>query len=125
MGPRLTAVVLILGAATADAAGAHGLAFYALLAAVVACAVAALGSLSAVVDGPNEVVTLQALLWGLCLLFVVVGCAARSPALQAGEVPRPAASALSAALVVLAVKASLWAWTFGRPRLVALIAARA
>jgi hypothetical protein len=125
VGPRLTAVALILGAATADAAGAHGLAFYLLLAAVVACAVAALGSLTAVLDRPNEVVTLQAILWGLCLLFVVVGCAARSPAVQAGEVPRPAVSALSAALVVLAVKSSLWAWTIVRPRLVARIVARA
>lgn len=117
MSRRLSAVAPILGAALADAAGAHGLAFYALLAAVPACALAALSSLAEMLERASEVATLQALLWGLCLAFVVVGAAARSPALHTDVLPALAVSTLRAALVVLAVKASLAAWAAVRPRL--------
>jgi hypothetical protein len=118
MAYRVAGAVLVLAAVAADLVGAHALAFDVLLAAVPACAIAALGSVAALLERPGEVATLQAILWGLCLAFVVVGSAARSPLVEAGDVPPLAVSTLRAALVVLAVKASLWAWSVARPRLV-------
>lgn len=92
----------------ADARGAHGLAFDALLAAVPCTAVIALicfgehlehraGSLSG----------LQSLLWGLSLALLVLSCAARSPATETHTLPPLGASALAACLVVFGVKLAL------------------
>jgi hypothetical protein len=125
VGYRVSAVALILVAALTDAAGIHGLAFYALLAAVPPCALAALAPVGTLLERPNEIGTLQALLWGLCLAFVVVGAAARSPALETGAVPTLAVSMLRAALVVLGVKGSLAAWALVRPRVARAPQARA
>ena len=52
---------LVIAAAAADGAGFHELAFYALLLAVPAAAVAALEAFGHVLDGKNE--HLHALLW--------------------------------------------------------------
>lgn len=104
----MVALVLVLVAASADAAGAHGLAFYALLASVPAAGAAALASFGRMLDrGDDEVVVLQALLWALALVLLVAGCAARSPAVTAGALPPLGASTLVATLAVLCVKAVL------------------
>jgi hypothetical protein len=105
---RAVALALVLAAAAADAAGAHGLAFYALVAAVPASAAAGLAALGRTIDaGEDEIVLLQALLWGLLIVLLVLGCASRSHALAVDGVPTFARSTLVAALAVLCVKAVL------------------
>ena len=109
---------LILAAALADAAGAHGVAFYALVAAVPFGAAAVLESFGSLLDRLDDAVAaLQTLLWAVCLVLVLAGCAARTSSLQTAGLPRFAATTLSAALVVLALKAALSAWTVARVRL--------
>ena len=94
---------LVIAAAAADGAGFHALAFYALLLAVPAAAVAALEAFGRVLDGADE--HLHALLWTIVLLLVVVGAAARAPAVTEGAVPTAARSALLACLAVFCVQA--------------------
>jgi hypothetical protein len=108
MSRRAVALALVLTAAAADAAGAHGLAFYALVGAVPASAAAGLSALERVIDrGDDEIVLLQALLWGLLLVLLVLGCASRSHSLDVAGVPAFARSTLAAALAVVCVKAVL------------------
>lgn len=94
---------LVVAAAAADGAGAHGLAFYALLLAVPAAAVAALDAFGHVLDGGRD--HLHALLWTVVLALVVVGAAVRAPAVTEGAVPALARSALLACLAVFCVQA--------------------
>jgi hypothetical protein len=103
MSRRLVPVGLVIAAAAADGAGAHGLAFYALLLAVPAAAVAALEAFGRVLDGADE--HLHALLWTLVLGLVVVGAAVRAPAVTEGSVPVLARSALLGCLAVFCVQA--------------------
>jgi hypothetical protein len=93
----------VIAAAAADGAGSHGVAFYALLLAVPAAAVAALDAFGQVLDGADE--HLHALLWTVVLGLVVVGCAVRSPGLSEGSVPALGRSALLACLAVFCVQA--------------------
>ena len=102
MTRRAIPVGLVIAAA-ADGAGAHGLAFYALLLAVPAAAVAALEAFGRVLDGAGE--QLHALLWALVLALVVVGAAVRAPAATEGGVPALGHSALLACLAVFCVQA--------------------
>jgi hypothetical protein len=119
MALRVLSVVLIIGAALADAAGAHTISFYALVVAVPVAAAATLASFASVLDAPDDTVgALQTLLWALCLALVVMGCAARAPALETSSLPTFAASTLQATLVVLAVKAAVVAGAMVRSRLV-------
>ena len=93
-------------AATADAHGAHGLAFDALLAAVPFAAVAALVSFGEYLDGRKEpLVGLQSLLWALAVALLVISCAARAPATQTHDLPPLGWSALVGCLAVFALKA--------------------
>ncbi len=94
---------LVIAAAAADGAGFHALAFYALLLAVPAAAVAALEAFGRVLDGADE--HLHALLWTIVLALVVVGSAARAPAVTEGVVPAAARLALLACLAVFCVQA--------------------
>ena len=103
MARRAIPVGLVVAAAAADGAGFHELAFYALLAAVPAAAVAALDAFGRVLDGANE--HLHALLWTIVLALVVVGAAVRAPAVTEGAVPTLARSALLACLAVFCVQA--------------------
>jgi hypothetical protein len=103
MARRAIPVGLVIAAAAADGAGAHGLAFYALLLAVPAAAVVALEAFGHVLDGADE--HLHALLWTVVLVLLVVGAAVRSPAVTAGSVPGLARSALLACLAVFCVQA--------------------
>ena len=89
----------------ADARGAHGLAFDALLAAVPFAAVTALVSFGEYLErDEGSLGGLQSLLWGLALALLVLSCAARSPATQMHTLPPLGASALMACLGVFAIK---------------------
>ena len=103
MARRAAPVALVLLAALADRSGDHRLAFYALLVAVPAAAVTALGAVAERVEGGCA--RTQPLLWGLVLALVVVGAAARAPAVAAGAAPTAARSALLACLGVFSVQA--------------------
>jgi hypothetical protein len=105
VGRRAFPALLAVVAALADARGAHGLAYDALLAAVPFTAVTALVCFGEYLEhraGP--VGGLQSLLWCLSLALLVLSCAARSPATQTHTLPPLGASALLACLAVFAVK---------------------
>jgi hypothetical protein len=105
MARRAIPVGLVVAAAAADGAGAHGIAFYALLLAVPAAAVAALEALGHVLDGAGD--ELHALLWTLVLGLLVTGAAVRAPEVTEGSVPALARSALVACLAVFCVQAAV------------------
>ena len=105
---RVLPGLLAIAAFYADGRGSHGLAFYALLGAIPFAAVSALETFGAFLDSRDDaVVGVQALLWALALALLVLSCAARSPETAAGSLPTLGASALTAALVVFAVKACM------------------
>ena len=103
---RVLPGLLVLVAAFADARGAHGLAFNALLGAVPFTAVSALVGFGEYLEHREDSVAgLQALLWTLAVGLLVLSCAARSPATQMHVLPPLGASALVGCLAVLAIKA--------------------
>jgi hypothetical protein len=95
----------VVAAAFADARGAHGLAFDALLAAIPFAAVSALAAFGEYLEQRDDAVGgLQALLWTLALTLAVVSCAARSPETQTHTLPPLGASALVGCLAVFGIK---------------------
>jgi len=96
-------VALVVAAAAADGAGMHGVAFYALLAAVPAVAAAALGVYGDSLEGGGGLV--QAWLWGVVLALTVTGAAVRAPSLAEGTVPALARSAVVACLAIFCAQA--------------------
>ena len=107
MANRLLPLALVVAAALADARASHELAFYLLVAAVPAAAIAALSSFGELVELPGRasgelVVRLQVLLGSLGLLGVVVAAAVRGQATEASAVPAAGISALVASLVLYA-----------------------
>ena len=106
MARRALPALLVVLAALSDARGAHGLAFDALLAAIPFAAVSALVGFGAYLEDRTESLPgLQALLWTVALVLLVVSCAARSPATQTSQLPTLGRSALIGALGVLGLKA--------------------
>src|SRR4051794_25681389 len=106
MARRALPPLLVLVAAFADARGAHGLAFNALLGAVPFAAVSALVGFGEDLERRDEAVAgLQALLWTLATGLLVLSCAVRSPATETHALPPLGASALVGCLAVLAIKA--------------------
>ena len=105
MGRRALPAVLVVIAAFADARGAHGLAFNALLGAIPFAAVSALVGFGEYLEKREDAVAgLQALLWTLAVALLVLSCAARSPATETHALPPLGASALVGCLAVLAIK---------------------
>jgi hypothetical protein len=103
---RALPALLAVAAVVADGRGAHGIAFDLLLGAVPFAAVAALvGFGEYLEDRARSLAGLQALLWALVLVLIVVSCAARSPVTQTDTLPPLGASALAACIAVLALKA--------------------
>jgi hypothetical protein len=99
----------------ADGRGAHGFAFDLLLGAIPFAAVSALETFGGYLEDREATVgALQALLWALALALLVLSCAARSPATQAGTLPPLGWSALVACLGVFAIKVSVAAAPFVR-----------
>ena len=105
MGLRVLTAGLVLVAALADAAGSPRLAFYALLAAVPTAAACGLAVFSEVLDEPGRLP--QAFVWALVVTLVVIGAAARSPALLEGVVPALGATALAGCLALLSLEGVL------------------
>ena len=91
-------VALVVAAAAADGAGMHGVAFYALLAAVPTVAVAGLDIYGEALERGSS--RLPAALWGVVLALTVVGAAVRAPALAEGSVPALARTAVVACLAI-------------------------
>jgi hypothetical protein len=107
MTTRLGSVALVLGAALADAAGEHSLAYYALVAAVPVVALAALSGLGDVLDGSAATSHDRgiAVLSALALPFVLLGTAVRAPLLVEGSPPVVGVTAVVAALTIFAAQA--------------------
>jgi hypothetical protein len=106
VGRRVLPVLLVVVAAYADARGAHGLAFNALLGAIPFAAVSALVGFGEYLERREDaVVGLQALLWTLAVGLLVLSCAARSPATEMHTLPPLGASALVGCLAILGIKA--------------------
>src|SRR3954467_6384483 len=103
MARRAIPVGLVVAAAAADGAGAHELAFYALLLAGPAAGGGGLGTLRGLLAGAPA--PLHALLWTVVLALIVVGAAVRAPAVTEGAVPALARSALLACLAIFCVQA--------------------
>jgi hypothetical protein len=103
-------IALVAAAPLADAAGAHGLAFWALVGALPVGAACGLASFGSFLDDRDDVVTsLQALLWAPSLLLLLAAAAARGPALATAGVPRLGVTALVGCLAVLALKSAVFA----------------
>jgi hypothetical protein len=108
VGRRALPALLAIVAAVADARGAHGLAFDALLAAVPITAVVGLVCFGEYLEyRTGSLAGFQSLLWGLALAFLVLSCAARSPAAETHTLPTLGASALIGCLVVFGLKVVL------------------
>ena len=107
MTMRLASISLVLGAALADAAGQHSLAYYALVAAVPVVALAALSGLGDVLDGSAAAPHDRgiALLSAIALPFVLLGTAVRAPLLTEGPPPVVGVTAVVATLAIFAVQA--------------------
>jgi cyanate permease len=106
VGGRFFPGLLVAAAALADSRGRHGLALDALLTAVPFAAVAAIAAFGGYLDRRDDaVVALQALLWAVALVLLIVSCEVRSNAIHG--VPRLAISSLVACLGVFAIKAAV------------------
>jgi hypothetical protein len=106
---RVGSIVLVLGAALADASGQHELAYWALVAAVPVVALAGLSGLGDVLDGtaasPHDrgIAALSA----LALPFVLLAAGVRAPLLADGPPPAVGITAVVGALGIFAVQALL------------------
>jgi hypothetical protein len=108
VGRRALPALLTIAAAILDGHGSHGLARDALLGAVPFAAVAALVAFGAYLESREDsVAALQALLWGVATVMLVVSCAARSAAAQTHTLPPLGRSALVGCLAVFALKAAV------------------
>jgi hypothetical protein len=103
MGRRWIPVALVLAAAAADGAGAHGVAFYALLAAVPAAAAVALEAFGDSLEDPGARV--HALLWAVVVGLTVLGAAVRAPRLAEGTVPTVGRTAVVGCLAIFCIQA--------------------
>jgi hypothetical protein len=101
---RALPVLLVAAVAAADGAGAHRLAFYALLAAVPALAVTALHAFGEFVEGSSGG---RALVSGLALALAVLGTAVRGQVPGEATVPAVAVSALAACIGLLALEVAV------------------
>src|SRR5205823_5175847 len=87
-----------------DAAGAHRFAFWLLVLAVPAAAVAALATLDEALAAEPARPVRRAWVQALSLALILLGAAVRAPVRDSGTVPRLAVSALVVCLVVYAVQ---------------------
>ena len=100
--------LLAVAALYADGHGSHGAAFYAILGAIPLAAVAGLDAFGSFLDDHRELLPgLQSALWGLAVALLVLSSAARSSVGETHPAPALGASALAAAVGVLALKACL------------------
>jgi xanthosine utilization system XapX-like protein len=104
---RVATAALVVGAGIADAAGAHAQAYYLLVAAVPAAAIAALTALGAVLDRTAAAPTdrVLAILSGLVLPFLLLATAVRAPLASEVSPPAIAITGLVGCLAVLSLQA--------------------
>ena len=107
MRPRVAPVCLVLGAALADAAGRHSLAYYALVVAVPVVALAGLAALGAVLDGSAAAPHDRAIaaMTALVLPFLLLATIVRAPLSAAEPPPVVGVTAIVAVLALFAVQA--------------------
>jgi hypothetical protein len=120
--------VLLLGAVIADGGGARSLAFYLVLAAIPAMAVAALSFFGDLVEGSadDEAGALYVGLTGLALVLLVIGTAARANALQDAALPAIGTSAVVGALALIGLQLTVWVCLrISRERVVSVLHSRA
>ena len=103
MARRIAPFGLVVAAAFADKAGAHGLALDAILLAVPLTAVAALGAFDQHLEG--KAARTSTFLWAGVLVLEVVGAAARAPSVAAGVTPPLAEAALVGCLTLFCAQA--------------------
>ena len=109
MTSPLLPLTLALGAAVADGAGSHRVAFYLVLLAIPAAAGAALAAAGELAEGGR--VVLRIVCTGVALALLVLSSAARANAPVGGSVPAVAVSALLAAVAAYAAIGFAWiAW---------------
>jgi len=103
---------LLTGAVLADGTGAHSFAFYLVLAAIPAVAVAALSFFGDLVEGSadGEAGALYVGLTTLALILLVIATAVRSNAVDHGSVPPLGVSAAVGALGLLALQLLVRGW---------------
>ena len=106
---RVAPLALTAGVVLADTTGRHALAFYLLLGAIVALAVAALVAYGELVDLPGSAAALgaartRATLAVLALALALTAAVVRAPSVVENSVPPVALSAVVATLALLAVK---------------------
>jgi hypothetical protein len=119
---RLASISLVVGAALADAAGSHALAYYALVAAVPVAAVAALCAFGAVLDGSaaGALDRRLAVLSAFAAPLVLLGAASRAPLVEGAPPPAIGSAAVVCCLALFAVQTLLTAAVRARPLRIAL-----
>lgn len=119
---------LLLAAVIADGGGARSLAFYLVLAAIPAVAVAALSFFGDLVEGSadDEAGALYVGLTGLALVLLVIGAAVRANALRDAALPALGTSAVVGALALIGLQLTVWiSLQLSRERLVNVLHSRA
>lgn len=106
MGSRLLPLSLALGMVLADATGAHHLAFYLVLLAVIGAAAAAFDAVSSYLEGIGGLV--RAATSVLALALLVLGSAVRESAAVGGHVPAVTISAAVGAMLLYVSPALGW-----------------
>ena len=112
----------------ADGAGARSLAFYLVLAAIPAVAMAALSFFGDLVEGSadGEAGALYVGLTGIALILLVIGAAVRANALRDTALPALGVSAVVGALALIVLQLTVWASLHvSRERLVKVLQSRA
>jgi hypothetical protein len=119
---------LLLAAVVADSSGARSLAFYIVLAAIPAVAIAALSLFGDLVEGSadGEAGALYVGLTALALVLLVIGTAVRANALQDAALPALGTSAVVGALALIGLQLTVWvSLHVSRDRLVSAMHSRA
>ena len=114
---RLLTVGLVLGAALADAGGAYGLAYYALVVAVPIAALSGLAAFGSILDGSaaEPLDRVLAALSASALPFLLLGAAVRAPLLEGSPPPTIGSTCIVVCLALFALQALLSA-TAAAPR---------
>ena len=119
---------LLLAAVMADGAGARSLAFYLVLAAIPAVAIAALSFFGDLVEGSadGEAGALYVGLTGISLVLLVIGAAVRANAVNDAALPALGISAVVGALALIVLQLTVWlSLHVSRERLVKVLHGRA
>jgi hypothetical protein len=101
---------ILLAAVSADSAGARSLAFYLILAAILAVAISALSFFGDLVEGSadDEAGALYVGLTAMALILLVIGAAVRANALRDVALPALGTSAVVGALALIGLQLTVW-----------------